>query len=163
MYASDVMTTRFMTLKPEHTIAEAVNRFQAASREQGKNVFGLMVTDDADRLVGMLSMYDILLFVQPRHANIWHELEDGEQATLFRDLLGRVKSIRVGELMTTDVVTITPQSHLLAIVDIMIKRHIRRLPVVRDQEVIGIVYISDLFYHLLQQYLGVPGGGRSCQ
>ncbi len=154
MYATDVMTTRFITLKPDNTISEAVTRFQSASLEQGKNVFGLMVTDDTDRLVGMLSMYDILLFVQPRHANIWQELEDDEQASAFGELLGRVKSIRVGDLMTTDVVTITPQTHLLAIVDIMIKRHVRRLPVVRDQEVVGIVYISDLFYHLLQQYLG---------
>jgi CBS domain-containing protein len=113
-----------------------------------------MVTDDTDRLVGMLSMYDILLFVQPRHANIWQELDDEEQAGAFKELLGRVKTIRVGDLMTTDVVTISPQTHLLAIVDIMIKRHIRRLPVVRDHEVVGIVYISDLFYHLLQQYLG---------
>ena len=154
MHASAVMTTRFMTLKPDNTIAEAVDRFQTASREQGKNVFGLMVTDDADRLVGMLSMYDILLFVQPRHANIWQELEDAEQANAFKELLGRVKSIQVGDLMTTDVVTVTPQTHLLSIVDIMLKRHIRRLPVVRDQEVVGIVYISDLFYHLLHQYLG---------
>ena len=53
----------------------------------------------------------------------------------------------------TDVVTIAPQTHLLTILDVMIKRHIRRLPVVREQEVVGIVYISDLFYHLLQQYL----------
>lgn len=154
MHAADVMTTRFMTLKPDDTITEAVNRFKAASREHGKNVFGLMVTDDRDRLVGMLSMYDILLFVHPRHANIWQELEDDEQAGAFKDLLGRVKSIRVGDLMTTDVVTIAPQTHLLAIVDIMIKRHVRRLPVVLNQEVVGIVYISDLFYHLLQQYLG---------
>ena len=153
MHATDVMTTRYMTLKPDDTISEAVKRFQAASREQEKNVFGLMVTDDADRLVGMLSMYDILLFVQPRHANLWQELDDAEQAAAFEDLLGRVKSIRVADLMTADVVTITPETHLLAIVDIMIKRHIRRLPVVRDQEVVGIVYISDLFYHLLQQYL----------
>lgn len=153
MLASDVMTTRFTTLKPDNTIAETVKFFQTASREQGKNVFGLMVTDETDRLVGMLSMYDILLFVQPRHANIWQELEDAEQANAFRSLLGRVKSIHVGDLMTTDVVTITPQTHLLVIADIMIKRHIRRLPVVRDQEVEGIVYISDLFYHLLQQYL----------
>jgi CBS domain-containing protein len=154
MHATDVMTTRFMTLNPDYTITEAVKRFEAASQEQGKNVFGLMVTDDTDRLVGMLSMYDILLFVQPRHANIWQELEDEEQAGAFRELLGRVKSIRVGDLMTTDVVTITPKTPLLAIVDIMIKRHIRRLPVVRDQEVVGIVYISDLFYYLLQEYLG---------
>lgn len=155
MLASDVMTTDFLTLKPENSIAEAVNRFQAASGEQGKNVFGLMVTDDADRLVGMISMYDILLFVQPRHANVWQEMESADQAHAFGELLGRVKSIRVGDLMTTDVVTITPQTHLMAIVDIMIKRHIRRLPVVQDQEVVGIVYISDLFYHLLQQYLVV--------
>jgi CBS domain-containing protein len=154
MHAADVMTTRFMTLNPDNTITEAVKRFEAASREQGKNVFGLMVTDDTDRLVGMLSMYDILLFVQPRHANIWQELEDEEQAGAFRELLGRVKSIRVGDLMTTDVVTITPKTPLLAIVDIMIKRHIRRLPVVRDREVVGIVYISDLFYYLLREYLG---------
>ena len=153
MFASDVMTTQFITLKPENTIAEAVNRFQAASRQQEKNVFGLMVTDDADHLVGMLSMYDILLFVQPRHANIWQELSEVEQAKAFGELLGRVKSIRVGDLMTTEVTTITPQTHLMTIVDIMIKRHIRRLPVVRDENVVGIVYISDLFYHLLRQYL----------
>ena len=154
MLASDVMTTQFMTLKPEDTIAQAVNRFQEASGKQGKNVFGLMVTDDADRLVGMLSMYDILLFVQPRHANVWQELADADQARIFGDLLGRVKSIQVGDLMTTEVVTIAPQTHVTAIMDIMIKRHIRRLPVVSDKEVVGIVYISDLFYNLLQQYLG---------
>ena len=55
--------------------------------------------------------------------------------------------------MTTEVTTIGPDTHLMTIVDIMIKRHIRRLPVVRGGEVVGIVYISDLFYHLLQQYL----------
>ena len=156
MIARDVMTTRFMTLRPDNTIAEAVNRFQEASRQQNKNVFGLMVTDDADKLVGMLSMYDILLFVQPRHAGVWQELPEVEQAQAFGALLGRVKSIQVGELMTPDVVTITPQTHLMTIMDIMIKRHIRRLPVVSDKQVVGIVYISDLFYHLLQQYLTAP-------
>jgi CBS domain-containing protein len=153
MFASDVMTTRFTTLKPDNSIAEAVKRFKEASRQQGKNVFGLMVTDEADKLVGMLSMYDILLFVQPRHANVWQELTETDQALAFGDLLGRVKSIQVGDLMTPDVLTIEPRTHLMAIVDTMIKRHVRRLPVVSDGQVVGIVYISDLFYHLLQRYL----------
>jgi len=153
MYASDVMTTRFMTLKPDNTIAEAVKRFKEASRQQGKNVFGLMVIDDAEKLVGMLSMYDILLFVQPRHAHVWQELTETDQTRAFGDLLGRVKSIQVGDLMTPDVLTIEPQTHLTAIVDIMIKRHVRRLPVVREGQVVGIVYISDLFYRLLERYL----------
>ena len=153
MRARDVMSSRFKTLKAGDTIAEAVNRFRRASREQGKNVFGMMVVDDDDHLVGMLSMYDILLFVQPRHASVWSELEDMDQAGMFADLLERVKHIRVGDLMTPEVVTIAPDTHLMVIVDIMIKRHIRRLPVVSDGDVVGIVYISDLFYHLLRQYL----------
>jgi CBS domain-containing protein len=153
MHASQVMTTEFMTVRPESTIAEAVNCFKVASREQGKNVFGLMVTDADDQLVGMLSMYDILIFVQPRHAGIWQELEDAAQADRFDELLKRVRNIRVGDLMTTEVVTITPQTHLMAIMDIMIKRHIRRLPVVENKDVVGIVYISDLFYYMLNQYL----------
>ena len=153
MRAKDVMTSCFKTLKAGDTIAEAVNRFRRASREQGKNVFGMMVVDDDDHLVGMLSMYDILLFVQPRHASVWSELEDMDQAGMFADLLERVKHIRVGDLMTPEVVTIAPDTHLMVIVDIMIKRHIRRLPVVSDGDVVGIVYISDLFYHLLRQYL----------
>ena len=153
MRAKDVMTSRFKTLKAGDTIAEAVNRFRQASREQGKNVFGMMVVDDDDHLAGMLSMYDILLFVQPRHASVWSELEDMDQAGMFADLLERVKHIRVGDLMTPEVVTIAPDTHLMVIVDIMIKRHIRRLPVVSDGDVVGIVYISDLFYHLLRQYL----------
>lgn len=153
MKARDVMTARFWTLKTDDSISQAVKRFRQASREQGKNVFGMMVTDDKDHLVGMLSMYDILLFVQPRHAGVWAELEDLDQAGMFDDLLGRVKNIRVGDLMTPDVVTVSPDTHLMVIVDLMIKRHIRRLPVVDGADVVGIVYISDLFYHLLRQYL----------
>ena len=153
MKASDVMTTRFWTLKADDTISQAVNRFRQSSQAQGKNVFGMMVTDEKDHLVGMLSMYDILLFVQPRHAGVWAELEDLDQAGLFADLLGRVKNIRVGDLMTPEVVTISPDTHLMVIVDLMIKRHIRRLPVVDNGDVVGIVYISDLFYHLLRQYM----------
>lgn len=153
MKAREVMTTRFWTLKEADTIAEAVRRFREASQAQGKNVFGMMVTDDQDRLAGMLSMYDILLFVQPRHAGIWSELDDLDQSGMFNDLLTRVKDIRVGELMTPEVVTVAPDTHLMVIVDIMIKRHIRRLPVVDNSQVVGIVYISDLFYHLLRLYL----------
>jgi CBS domain-containing protein len=55
--------------------------------------------------------------------------------------------------MTTEVVTIKPETHLLIIVDLMIKRHIRRLPVVDGDAVVGIVYRSDVFYHLLRRFI----------
>ncbi len=52
--AREVMSTRFFTLKPETSIGDAVHVFQEAHRESGRTVFGLMVTSDEGKLVGML-------------------------------------------------------------------------------------------------------------
>ena len=153
MLARDIMDTRFHTLRPQETVAQAVRMFQTASREEGRKTFGLIVVDGADRLVGMLSMYDILLFIQPKHMKIWQEMEDLHPDRLFEDLLGKVKGIEVGDIMTTEVVTIGPDTHILGISDLMIDKHIRRLPVSEDGRIIGMVYISDVFYHMLTQFL----------
>ncbi len=147
------MQTRFHTLSPRDTIAEAVRHFQIAIKDEQKKVFGLMVTDEDDHLVGMLSMYDILLFIQPKHVHIWGEMEDIDPSQLYDERLERVKSILVGDIMTPEVVTITPDSHLMVIADIMIKKHIRRLPVVDGPEIVGIVYVSDVFHHLLEKFI----------
>ena len=151
MRARDIMDTRFHTLRPGQSITDAVKAFHTASTEEQKKIFGMMVIDEQDRLVGMLSMYDILLFVRPKHAGLWGEIEDLPLEGAFDELLERVKPVRVADIMTTDVVTIGPDTHVLVIADLMIKRHIRRLPVVDGTEVVGIVYISDLFYHLLKK------------
>jgi CBS domain-containing protein len=153
MLARDIMDTRFHTLKPHETVAQAVKMFQTAGREEGKKIFGLIVVDDADRLVGMLSMYDILLFIHPKHMKIWGEMADLEPDRLFNDLLGKVKGIQVGDIMTTEVVTIGPETHILSISDLMINKHIRRLPVSENGRIIGMVYMSDVFYHMLTQFL----------
>jgi CBS domain-containing protein len=147
------MQKRFHTLAPADSIVEAVNKFHLAAEWEKKQVFGLMVTDDSDRLVGMLSMYDILLFIQPKHIQIWGEMADLDPSELYEERLQQVKSILVGDIMTAEVVTISPDTHLMVIADIMIKKHIRRLPVVDDREVVGIVYVSDVFHHLLEQFI----------
>ena len=156
MIAREIMQTGFRTLSPRDTIAEAVQHFQSAIEDERKKVFGLMVTDDNDQLVGMLSMYDILLFIQPKHAHIWGEMEDIDPSQLYDERLEKVKSILVGDIMTTEVVTITPDTHLMVIADIMIKKHIRRLPVVDGREVVGIVFVSDVFHQLLKKFIVNP-------
>lgn len=156
MLARDIMDTRFFTLSPEDTIGAAIRAFQNVGKELGKKVFGLMVTDAEDRLVGMLSMYDILLFMQPKHIQIWGGMPDMDMQTLFDASFDRVKNIVTGDLMTTELVTIGPETHLLLISDIMIKKHVRRLPVIEKERVLGIVYISDVFSHLLGRFWQAP-------
>ena len=149
--ARDVMTTKFHTLVPQTPIAEAVKIFRRASEEEQSKVFGMMVTDEEDRLIGIISMYDILLLMRPKHIHIWGMMDDIDITGLVHNACERAKSIVVGDIMTTDVVTVTPNTHLMMILDIMIKKHIRRIPVVEGEKIQGIVYLSNLFYHLLDK------------
>jgi CBS domain-containing protein len=149
--AKDVMSTNFHTLHPDIPINEAVKMFKRASEEEKQNVFGMMVTDDDGRLVGMLSMYDILLFIRPKHIHIWGMMDDIEVDGLLDNACEKAKSILVGDIMTTEVVTVIPDTHLMVILDMMIKKHIRRIPVLEDEKAIGIVYISNFFYQFLDR------------
>ena len=153
MIARDVMTTRFHCLHPSDTVAAAIRAFDRAGRAEGRRVFGMMVTDDNGHLVGMLSMYDILVFIQPKHVQIWGEMDDLDPGPLFETLLERVKHVRVEDIMTTEVATVKPETHLLVIVDLMINRHIRRLPVVAAGVIVGMVYRSDVFFSLLNRFM----------
>ena len=152
--ARDVMDTRFYTLKPEDTVADAVRAIQEASRETGQTVFGIMVTDAGGNLLGMLSIYDIFLLLRPKHIHIWGEMEDLEVSGVLEAACRRAKGMLVGDIMTTQVVTITPETHLLLIIDIMIKRHIRRLPVLENGKIVGMVYFSRVFNHLRELLSG---------
>ena len=146
------MSTKFNTLAPQTPLNEAVKLFKQASKEEGRKIFGMMVTDPEDHLVGMISMYDILLVLRPKHIHIWGLMEDIDIAGIVDTSCEKTKSVLVGDIMTPEVVTITSQSHVLMILDIMIKKHVRRLPVLENGKIVGIVYISDLFYNFLDRF-----------
>jgi CBS domain-containing protein len=145
------MDTRFFTLLPETTVAEAVKAFRRAGEELNRRVFGMMVTSPDGELLGMVSMYDILILMRPKHIHIWGEMHDIDVSGFMDECYLRAKSIPVGDLMTTDVITLTPDTHLLQIVDIMVRKHLRRIPVLDGGKVIGIVHISSVFFFLMER------------
>lgn len=149
--AADVMTTKFSTLSPDMPIADAVRIFKKTSEEEGRRLFGMVVVDEHSQLKGMLSMYDILLLVRPKHIHLWGMMEDIDATGLLDKVCERGRTILVSDIMTTDVITVTPATHSMLVLDLMIKKHIRRVPVVDEGKIKGIVYISDLFYHLLEK------------
>ena len=150
--ARDIMTTKFHTLTPQTPVADAIKLFKAAAEQEGRKVFGMMVIDDEGGLAGMISMYDILLFMRPKHIHIWGQMEDIDMVGIIEKSFDRTRSILVGDIMTPDIITVAPQTHMLMVLDLMIKKHVRRLPVVEDGKILGIVYISDLFYNFLDRF-----------
>lgn len=151
--AREVMETDFYTVRPESTISEAAHVFKQTTEKRHQKAFGLVVTSEDGRLVGMLSLYDVLNLLRPKHIHIWGEMVDIDVTGFLEEACARAKKIRVSDIMSADVVTVSPDAHLLMIVDLMIKKHVRRVPVVENDRVIGIVYASLLFYQLVDRLL----------
>jgi CBS domain-containing protein len=145
------METDYFTVRPETPVTEAIKAFREATRKLERRVFGMVVVNAEGELVGMISMYDILVLMRPKHIQIWGEMNDINFTGFINEILERAKSILVGDLMTTEVIAVTPDTNLLLIVDIMTRKHIRRIPVIEDGKVIGIVHISNVFFYLMER------------
>ncbi|GGH33195.1 histidine kinase [Alsobacter metallidurans] len=139
MKAKDVMSFGVVSVRDTAPLADAVRAMLA------HRVSGLPVTDAGGSLVGMISEGDLLrrseLATEP-HRPKWLEflLGPGRMSAEFAQTHGRV----VCEVMTTDVVSADEDTDLSAIVQLMEKNRIKRIPVLRNGQLVGIVSRADL-------------------
>jgi CBS-domain-containing membrane protein len=144
MKVRDVMTYGVIGVPESTSIAEAVETMLRS------RVSALAVFDADHGLSGILSEGDLLrrseLGAEPKRPR-WLEflLGSGRGAESYTHEHGR----KVGEVMTRDVETIGEDAELSEAVDRMIRRRIKRLPVLRGDNVVGVVSRSDLLKGLL--------------
>lgn len=153
MNAADIMTRTVISVTPDTTIAEAA-RLMLAHR-----ISGLPVLDCRGAVVGMLTEGDLLRRAEigtERQRPRWLELllGPGRLAREYVDTHAR----RVSEALTSDVVSVMPQTPLGELVRLMETRHVKRLPVVEGGRLVGIVSRADLV-HALLDVLGEPQPG----
>jgi CBS domain-containing protein len=139
MRAHQIMSRLVITITPETTIVEAANTMLQ------RHVSGLPVVDAAGKLVGIISQGDFLRRSEigtQRKRGRWLKfiLGPGKSATDFVHEHGR----KVAEIMTPEPLTITEDTPLEEIVALMEKNNVKRLPVVRGGQVVGIVSRANL-------------------
>ena len=63
-------------------------------------------------------------------------------------LKGRAsKETKIEEIMTEDLITVNPDTSIEACMRLMTNKHIRHLPVVEDNKLVGIISIGDVVKH----------------
>jgi CBS domain-containing protein len=139
MNAADVMTRDVITIAPEASIMEAV-RLMLQHR-----ISGLPVVDAAGRLQGVITEGDFLRRAETgtqRKRSRWVEflLGPGRLATEYAHTSGR----KVDEVMTPDVHTVTDDAPLEQVVHLMERYRVKRIPVMRDDKLVGIVTRANL-------------------
>lgn len=157
MNAADVMTRNVVTITRGTPVREAI-RLMLAHR-----VSGLPVVDTAGRVEGILTEGDLLrrseIATNARRHWPWLEflLGPGHAASEYVRTHGRV----CDELMAHDVVSVSPETSLAEIVQLMERRRIKRVPVIENDVLLGIVSRPDLLAAVARVLDQAQEGGGS--
>ncbi len=119
-HAGDIMTKDLICVGPDWSVREAIGLFVE------HKVSGMPVIDQHGVLRGMLTEFRLL-------------------EVLFNPQL---RYCRVYDVMTHDVLTVAPDTLLSDVAAILLQHLIRRLPVVENGKVVGIVSRSDLLRYV---------------
>ncbi|MDE0852869.1 MAG: CBS domain-containing protein [Nevskia sp.] len=139
MRALDVMTTKVITVKPEATIPEVARLFVE------NNISAVPVVDAAGKLIGIVSEGDLLHRAEigtERRRSWWLELVSSSH-DLAADYI-KSHASRVRDVMSADVVSVDEATPVADIADLLERKRIKRVPVVRDGKPVGIVSRSNL-------------------
>jgi CBS domain-containing protein len=142
MRAMDVMTTDVITVHPDTTV-QALATLLA---ERG--ISGAPVVDSSGQLVGIVSEGDLLHCAEIGTARRHRERRrswwlDHFASDLARDYI-KSHGRKVEDIMTRDVVTVTEDTDLAEVAALLEAKRIKRVPVMRDGTIVGIISRANL-------------------
>jgi CBS domain-containing protein len=149
MRAHQIMTRSVVTVRPDATILEAANTMLQ------HHVSGLPVVDAAGKLVGIVSEGDFIRRGEigtQRKRSRWLTFLMGADATQYVREHGR----KVSEVMTHDPLTIAEDATLEEIVNAMEANGIKRMPVMHDGKLVGIVSRANLLHAVASLAREIP-------
>ena len=141
--AKSVMTTDIVTVSPETTVAETARRML-----NHHVTAAVPVVDPDNRPLGLVSEGDVMRHFgaqfQSRRAQWLRMLAEGE--TLAPAFLAEIRLNQqlVREIMHTAIISADEEASLAELADLMLKHGIKRVPILRDGVLVGMVSRADV-------------------
>ncbi|MBN2017433.1 MAG: CBS domain-containing protein [Candidatus Cloacimonetes bacterium] len=119
--AKDIMEKNVITIGPDVMLDKAIQRLLE------NRISGMPVVDDNGKIIGIISEKDILNFL----------------------FCGYLHNTTVSEAMTENLVHFDPETRIEKIAIAISKYQFRRVPILQDSKVVGIVSRRDIIRHVL--------------
>jgi len=138
MKAADMMTTNLVTIGPDTSVRDA------AWTMLTYRISALPVVDPEGKLVGIVSEGDLLHRVEAgtEHRRSWWYRFNMSAQVLAREFV-KEHARKVSDVMTSEPVTVGPDTPALDIAELIETRRIKRVPVVAHGKLVGIVSRAD--------------------
>jgi len=144
MQAKDVMTAKVISVSPENEVGEIAKLLGE------KRISAVPVVDADQHVLGIVSEGDLIRRVETgtekQRGSWWLGLftAQGDLSTAYSKAHGR----RASDVMTQDVITIAEDTPIADVARTLEENHIKRVPVVRDGRLVGIVSRANLLHGL---------------
>ena len=122
--AKDVMTTEVITIDPDMPLEKAIESLV------NNKISGMPVCDKGGKVVGMISEKDLLNFI----------------------FSGNLNNTKIKEAMSTHVISFPPDADLDKIALVMGEKQIRRVPIIENEKLLGIVSRRSIIRILLRSF-----------
>jgi len=143
MKASDIMVSDVISVKPDGNVRDVAELLLT------NRISAVPVIDDTGKLVGMVSEGDLL---RRAEAGTGHDRSWWLQLLMGREILAaeylKEHGRRVNEIMTRDVISATPETPVADIATLLERHRIKRVPILRNGKVVGIVSRANLIQAL---------------
>ena len=148
MKASDVMTVDVVTVAPTASVQEVAKLLLA------HRISALPVADQNGSLVGIISEGDLVRRTElgtDHRSSWWLDILANRSNEELATQYVKSHSRRVEDIMTREIITATPATPLRDIAKLLEKHHIKRVPIVADGRLVGIVSRANLIQALASQ------------
>lgn len=137
MQVKEVMSKEVSALSPDTNALEALQIIMQ------KHISGLPVLDKNNKICGMLTETEILKSILPGYID-----KVGKMMYIGYDKAAKkmqnLKNLTVNDIMRTEVLTVQPETSLAEIARLMLMQKRRRIPIVKENKVVGIIAREDV-------------------
>ncbi len=143
MQVKEIMTASPRTVTPETGLLDVVS-LMCLYRYSGLPVM------EGEKMVGFIAEKDVLHKLFPTLEDM---MAEGLGSVDFEGMMGKYKEVvnlKVKELMTPSVITVSPQDHILKAATTMVRHKFRRIPVADAGRLVGMLSLGDIHKAVFQ-------------
>jgi CBS domain-containing protein len=146
MKVHELMNSKVITVGPKTPLREIL---QLMLRY---HLNGILVVDSEQRLEGVVTYSDLSRKLLPTQKELEEHEEYLTTPQSMEDRFRDIVSVPVDEIMTRNVVTVSPDLEALKAGATMTARRVKQLPVVQNRKVLGIISHTDIGWGLMMRY-----------
>jgi CBS domain-containing protein len=141
--AKDIMSKELIVFKKDTSVKEAARILTE------KGIGGAPVVNEEGKLVGIVTEADLIMQDIKLHFPTYLHLLDGYvylpgSLHRFEEELRKAIGADVGDVMTKEVITVSPEVEIEDIATLMVKKDVGRVPVIDGEKLVGIITKGDI-------------------